>query len=379
MITLTRREWSMPAPALLLIIPPLVIFGASGFFTFMHGAPSGYFPQPWLQNGAAEAAGRTKAIAAFLLCAGMEIAVLVIWASNFRMFDRQSAIRVLIVYLLTVGAGTAAVVAFKAFDGAPYLDQEFACDSFQRLSAPQSISSPQQQAAHVVIQISSSPRSDAQQGTPLRPVGTNAARATGAMPPHHGDAGQEVRPAPSAPTELARGCSAPQFFTLHLMICILGGLLTLGMPAVIFGAITCLAAPTTGSKEERLAAWSSQARRLNNFLYLAAAYMISGLLFSNAQLSWIGFSLPPDDLGPYRAYVGAIVLHGGISNSLIIASYYLPVAIWLNAAKPPRPASTAARTKEKGVETPDPFAPLKIAGSILAPALVGFLGEFLKI
>jgi hypothetical protein len=163
------------------------------------------------------------------------------------------------------------------------------------------------------------------------------------------------------------------------MIRILGVLLLFGMPAVIFGAITCLAAPTAGSTKARLDAWALQTRRLNGFLYLAAAYMISGLLFTNAQLSWLGYSLHPDDLGPYRAYVGAIVLHGGISNSLIIASYYLPVATWLAATRPPRPQPAATDSRSAEAETPDPFGPLKIAGTILAPALVGFLGELLKL
>jgi hypothetical protein len=337
-ITLKRRAWSMPALSLLLVLPPCMVYAASSLFSADFGNPAGWFPQPWLQNGAAEAAGRTKAIAAFLLFTGMAIGALVIWVSSFRLLDRRSAARLLIAYLLTVGAGSLAVYETRAFDGAPYLDQAFACASLNRLDP-----TPQEQQA-------------------------DAVRSPDRMTRLSGNRLDRVE-----------NCRAPQFQALRWMISVSAGLLLFGMPGMIFGAITCLAAPTTGSTKPRLDAWALQTRRLNAFLYLTATYMVSGLLFANAQLSWIGYSLHPDDLGPYRAYVGAIVLHSGISNSLMIASYYLPVALWLAAIRPPQPSPAAADSRSAEAEAPNPFGPLKIAGTILAPALVGFLGELLKL
>jgi hypothetical protein len=362
MITLKRRAWSMPALSLLLILPPLAIFIASGVFSAEFADPAGHFAQPWFGNGAAEAAGRMKAIAAFMLCAGIEVGVLIIWAGTFRMLDGRSAIRVLAIYLLTVAIGTSFVLWEGAFRGAPYLDQAFACASFDRLKAPDPRTT------------SPTPASTTQVPRPTPPAaGAPAPAASGAAPQ---DRFAQVRPENLG---AVTACRAPQFDTLHLMIRILGVLLLFGMPAVIFGAICCLATPSAGSREARLEAWTLQTRRLNGFLYLAAVYMISGLLFTNAQLSWIGYSLHPDDLAPYRAYVGSVVLHGGVSNSLIIASYYLPVATWLAASRPTQAKAGAAESASAQADAPDPFGALRIAGTILAPALVGFLAELLRL
>jgi hypothetical protein len=339
-ITLTRRTWSMPALSLLLVLPPLVVFILNNAFNVAFGDPAGYFPQPWLQNGAAEAAGRIKTIAAFLLFGGMSIGLLVVWLGSFRILDRRSAILVLAVYLLTVGFGSVVVDRAGVLRGTPYLDQAFACASFNHLDS--------------VAQGQSS---------------------IGAAHPRPSARAQPLPP-DLAPVE---DCPASQFRLLHMMIRILGGLLLFGMPAVIFGAVTCLAAPAAGSTVERMEAWTLQTRRLNGFLYLAATYMISGILFTNAQLSWIGYSLHPEDLGPYRDYVGAIMLHAGIANSLLIASYYLPVALWLAATRPSQPHPAAVKGQAPRADAPDPFGPLRIGGAILAPALVGFLGELLKL
>ena len=124
-----------------------------------------------------------------------------------------------------------------------------------------------------------------------------------------------------------------------------------------------------------------QTRRLANFLYLAAGYMVSALLFISAHLHWVAYSLHPDDAGPFRAYASSIVMHSGISNSLMIASYYLPVATWLAARRPPTVGTAPAGELAAGAaETPpDPFAPLTATAAILAPALIGLLSELLKL
>ena len=67
----------MPARSSLLILPPLLVFAVVNFLTVQFGEPAGYFAQPWVANGASEAAGRTRTIAAFLLFAGMAVTVLV--------------------------------------------------------------------------------------------------------------------------------------------------------------------------------------------------------------------------------------------------------------------------------------------------------------
>ncbi|TMJ18352.1 MAG: hypothetical protein E6G92_00380 [Alphaproteobacteria bacterium] len=356
MFTVERRDWAMPRGSTLLIAIPLLVFMLNGVADMWLRTPAGYFAQPSLQNAVAEAAGRSKTVAAFLLCASLEIVVLVASASSLRLLSLVARKRILIAYFLTVAAGTAMVLVSGAFKGAAYLDQTFACASFSRLER-----------------------------APTAPVAPDSAR------PAYAGLESSGNPTPNEASSArfrepdvgwAPGCTAPQFYLQQAMIQIVGVLLLFAMPAVIFGAISCLAMPEKDSPDDRFRAWTRQTRRLSNFLYLAAVFMISGLLFTNARLNWVIYSVHPDDIGPFRNYISSIAMHGGITNSLIIAAYYLPVATWLAAIRPDetesaesaRPVPTAS---DKGT-APDPFAPLKVALTIFAPAIVGLFSEFLK-
>lgn len=350
-MTFMRFRWALPAGSSFLILPPLLVFAVVNLLSVQFGEPAGYFAQPWAANGAAEAAGRMRTIAAFLLFAGLAVAVLVYSIGAFAVLDRRSARRILVSYLLTTAAGLSIVLWAGAFQGTPYLDQGFACASFSRLEAPQRAPERLRSALHAPAD----------------------------------DASLPERPAPrllnDEDRDPVRHCSVAQFRILHTLIVILGVLLVFALPAAIFGAITCLALPTGGSKEERLAAWSLQTKRLANFLYLAAGYMVSALLFISAQLHWVTYSLHPDDAGAFRDYANSIVLHSGISNSLMIAAYYIPTAAWSARLKPATAESGAAggATAREAPTSADPFAPLGATMAILAPALIGLFGEVLKL
>ena len=342
--------WRLPRQALLLVLLPLCVFATSGFLSLEWGTPAGPFAQPSVPNGNAESAGRVKAISAFMLFAAFSLGVLVVTWHTFRTLDGPSRRRTLIAYLVTVVAGLSIVLATRAFEATPYLDQKFACSSFALLEAP-------------------APGAWKESDSPVEAKGDARARRA----PWRLLSDDDLKP--------ARECRNSQFRTLHRMITILGILLVFGMPAVIFGAIICLALPVVGPHQTRLDAWAQQARRLNTFLYLAAAYMISGLLFTSAQLGWVTYSIHPDDAGPVRAQISSILLHGGIANSLVIASYYLPVAVWLAKLRPAvadavESAVPKSRPATKHADA-DPFAPVKIAFTILAPTLVGFASQFL--
>lgn len=354
MIELARRHWSMPAGSALLILLPVLIFGATTFLGARYGIPDGYFAQPVIQDGNAEMAGRTRTFATFLLFAGMAIAVIVCWAAAFRMMDRGSTKNLLVAYLLTVVIGTSMVLAGGAFRGVPYLEGSFACSSFGHLTAPPSRVGPD---------VKAEPDSTAQKAEGSRPT----------RPPPRRLLQTDLHP--------QRACGAPQADLLWWLRTIVGVLLLFGMPAVIFGAISCLALPKEGSAAKRLEAWTLQSRRLSGFLYLAAAYMISGLLFTSARLNWLGYSLHSDDVRPLRELVSSHMLYGGVSNSLIIASYYLPVALWLAASRPTgaRAAGSGGGAGEAQGPLPDPLGPPKIVATILSPALVGLFGELLKL
>jgi hypothetical protein len=155
-------------------------------------------------------------------------------------------------------------------------------------------------------------------------------------------------------------------------------MLFVAVPAMVFGTISCLARPLSKLSEKAAAALrSEQTERLNIFLYLSAFIMVSGLLFLSAALHWAGHGLQGADLNVYRQHVNALILFFGISYSLFIASYYVPVSLVLAEQRPARAAS--AGEKEGGDVAYSPFTLLRVAATVFAPALVGLLGEVMKV
>jgi hypothetical protein len=121
--------------------------------------------------------------------------------------------------------------------------------------------------------------------------------------------------------------------------------------ALIMAAILCLAGPprrsaaaTAGSAPGSVAAapvdapsdtaeelqhWEEQSERLNYCLYLSALLLGTSLLFINAYLSWPGYLLT--EHGDHDAYIRTLVSYYGFTFTVMLASFYIPVAAILTA------------------------------------------------
>lgn len=161
--------------------------------------------------------------------------------------------------------------------------------------------------------------------------------------------------------------------------------LALLTPGLVLGTISCLALPKPATRE----ACRLQVRRLNTHLYLAAAVLVMGLLFLSALLRWPAAGLAGDAARPYTSHVDAYIFYWGVTYSVFIASYYVPVAIKLtrlcaNPPVPPKRAKSSAADEGGGGEgNGDPvsnlFSLFKTLAALFAPAVAGLLGGVLNL
>lgn len=154
-------------------------------------------------------------------------------------------------------------------------------------------------------------------------------------------------------------------------------LLLLILPAIVLGAISCLAGLPDMAR--------AQAKRLDTYMYLAAGLLVCGLLFLSAILRWPGYAFREADLASYTAHVSGYVLYWGVTYSLVIAAFYVPVAVLLSNAirqlpKPDEPAGQEPKQpKAAASASPEPLDALKVAAAVFAPAIAGLIGEILKL
>ncbi len=359
-----RTDWRLPKGWLWLIVVPFLAFFLTNLILVKWGDASLAVAEPRIADGHAEAAGRIRTHATFLIfCTGA------LAASAYSLFilkslSRRAASNIVYAWLGTMAAGIAVAFALGLHEGNTYLDRGLPCASFDFLHQAGAGTSP------AVL---------AKEPEPLRskaeylPCKTLSSAQVQQLPIYQqGWTWFDVPP---------RRYDKDGFRTLRIMYAISAILLFLSMPAVIWAAIACLALPETGSARERHESWTTQTARLNRLLYITAGFMVAGLLFTSARLSWPGYSLHPDSLKSFAEHVSSIVLYTGVSNSILIASYYLPVAILLAARQPKRPpvfTAAAGAKDEPGPKAPDPFGALKTAATILSPALVALIGELVK-
>jgi hypothetical protein len=188
--------------------------------------------------------------------------------------------------------------------------------------------------------------------------------------------------APAAPPSIqagsvktARTCSdAPKYDQLRRLNGIQRILLLLVLPAMILGAISTLATGATARE---------QAVRLKTYLYLAAILFVCGLLYLSALLRWPGSLLPAAEATKYSGLVDAYLLALGATYSLVIISYYLPVALRLSANAGPVVAFAARDKKEskeaEGEDVLGPLEILKVLVALFAPVIAALLGGVIKL
>lgn len=371
----SERDWHLPRFWWAAIFLPLLTFLIVNWVLMHWGGASMQVARPWIPDGHAEAAGRLRTEAAFLLYCGFAVAALAYAAIIVARLSTGSRTAILFAALVSLAVGAALVFAFGLDQGDLYLERDFPCASFDLLPAAKirsaSLASAGRALVPPAVKAKGRPpaRTEREQLTCRqgKPELSNLPLYRRAWLPFHVPAARYGQ---------------DSYRMLRIMYGLAALILFLGVPPVIWGAVACLALPTTNSVREQYAAWAEQTGRLNRLLYITAGFMIAGLLFTNARMMWPAYSLHPDDLKAFSVHVSSLVLYLGVSNSLLIASYYLPVAAFLARARPRQPALFPATRQSDGgradAKAPDPWGAFRAAATILSPTLVALIGQLAK-
>ena len=182
-------------------------------------------------------------------------------------------------------------------------------------------------------------------------------------------------------------CAHPSFEKAKALGALQFLLVVLAFSALVATAVGCLAEPQPTSAEpaegngvaagaaaqadpEVQAHWQSQARWLNICLYLGALLLGAALVFIGAFLRWPLYALLSAD--GYENYISAMLAYYGFTFSLMLASFYVPVAAIL-AGK----AKSGATAPAGEAKLPDafkgPLQLLKIVLGLASTALAGAL------
>lgn len=193
-----------------------------------------------------------------------------------------------------------------------------------------------------------------------------------------------------------RDCQIPGFKKMMS----LGSLQLLGVvlsfAGLVIGAICCLATPgRTHSDDEAgpdaaaspataatraaerppvadgaLQHWERQSEWLNIYLYLVGFLLATALLFLNAYGRWPGYVLL--DATRYHEHVAALVSYYGIVFSIMLAAFYIPVALILSAKVKALKSATSGESKLPAAFQ-GPLQILKIVLGLFSTAIAGAL------
>ena len=311
------KPLQLPKRALAIAAYPFAVIAVSGIVIHNFGISAGEFDAtPGLTH--LEAAGRLRSLAAWLALTAVIILCIRYASRTLHLFDRESRRYLLLAYLAFAVIGIVAVSLGFAGEA-----NRAVADAFIRTAlAPQ--------APHV------------EGGGALDAIRLDVTLF-----------------------QLFQGLNSAQRYLLALVT-----------PALVLGAISCLAMPLRPTRTD----CRRQADRLNTYLYLSAATLVIGLIFLAAMLRWPAYGLNEVQAKAYGAHVDAYVLYWGITYSILIASYYVPVAVRLagigGAAAPPDPKETGEG--EEGATT-QLIAQAKALAALFAPAIAGLLGGILKL
>jgi hypothetical protein len=371
-----QAKLTLPPSALLITLIPLTVIFVTGALMQL-GFPAGHFGLPRSPAGDAaimvhwEAAGRMKVLATWALLAAMSLGCIGYFAFSLSRFEKRTRRLLVAFYVLCSLFGMGFTMVGGGGSGERVLGETVLCSSLRLLV--KTTANPGDGADH------------ATQSAPPRP----AYRCPG-----DGPAGgsatdssydlfmREIRilTCPSTPDAPAI-CEAtvPGYVLLRRLNLIQRLLIPWAATTLVLGAISCLA--TRRGVRKGPAADREQAERLHTYLYLTAALFVCGLLFLSALLQWPGYAFQGKAAEAYRAHASAFVLYWGVAYSIIIAAYYLPVAILLSRRGGKSVLGRASPTGSDPAmnDALGPLDLLKIVAGIFAPAIAGLLGEIIQL
>jgi hypothetical protein len=321
-------------PYLLIALLPISVFVATDGLLHLFGDAVDQMPPYFAPFDAhREAGARLTALGMLILFIGVAIGAIAYFAGTVWLLDKASKLRVVGVFAAVMILGFLILATMKTREMQEYLGPTLVCTA-----------------------LGYSPwMSD--QGTD--PATSNSAQPKVIVP--------DQRP--------GDGCGNKRFKQLRFMLNTHKYALMLCIAAVGLGSICCLAAlpGNAHTDEEELAHYEAQSGRLNIYLYLSALFLMTALFFVAAYARWPSYALLSN--AAYEGHVNAFVAYLGFSYSLLIASYYVPVA-----------AILAANYKKAGKDKaglPDAFEGpvqlLKIVSAVSSTALAGSLPAVLGV
>jgi hypothetical protein len=157
--------------------------------------------------------------------------------------------------------------------------------------------------------------------------------------------------------------------------------------SLIMGTISCICRPAEGIDAARSARLAElQRSRMDGYLYAAAMLLVTGLFFIAAGLRWSA----GEGNSHFLRHVNVLILYFGIFFSTLLASYYVPAALWLRRSlelvSQAAPATAIAKTPDGTVADDGSFLDLlspsrllKAIVAILAPLIVGLLPQLIHL
>lgn len=406
----------MPARAtiryryMLIAALPALVFIISQLVLREYGQPLDELPERLAEFDVFKEGGaRISMLAAFMLFVGGASAALLFFVYTLKMLDWFD--RGLMAMAMVVLALSAIVVGERAHGrGAEdYIGKKFACvasdytkaqsdaaRSKEKVEAEAAALKKKAEAEAAASGRTATQRQQPRGSTPARP----AAPATETTPPEQvsippGVLVKHVRP------EVPENCSGKAIERMRDLEKWQVIAVVFAFSALVFGAICCLAKPVVEPRAETSAGadggtgavagaaatpaaaapaapapapdpelqhWEAQSEWLNTYLYLSALLLWTVLLFLNAYLRWPAFALVTPK--PYEDYTSALLAFYGFTFTVMLAAFYIPVAVLLSSKVKAR-----AKTADGAGKLPDAFKGpvqlLKILLGLFSTALAG--------
>ena len=105
----------------------------------------------------------------------------------------------------------------------------------------------------------------------------------------------------------------------------------LGVGALIVSMILCLQTHATRDVEEEAALLAQNLRKMRQQLYLSGVVITFGMFFATSWMYWPVPLVVESEQAAYGSVVLSLALFTGIYFSLLLLSFYLPVALILDA------------------------------------------------
>ncbi len=125
----------------------------------------------------------------------------------------------------------------------------------------------------------------------------------------------------------------PMISLLNRMMDVINFFAGLGVGALIVGMILCLEAQKPDALARQAAQLQRNLHRMRRQLYLSGLVLTFGIFFATSWMRWPLPMIAKEHVDAYAAVISAASLYTGIYFSLLILSFYLPVALILDGRR----------------------------------------------